>query len=729
MSEIVRKELDLGGKKLILETGFLAKQANGAVLATYGETVVLATAVTQVLSQDFGYFPLSVDYEEKLYAGGRISSSRFIKRENRPADTAILVSRLIDRSIRPLFPKDFTQEVQVIITVLSIDEENDPDVLSLIAASAALTISDIPWNGPIAGVRVGIKDSKLIINPTETEKKTPTLDVILASTKDEIVMIEAAGAQVEEKLMSEAFEFGVKEGKGIINLIEDFAKTVGKPKIEYNQEGADAQSQKTVKDYIEKNIMPEFEKNSQDETWFGRTLKVLEKELIKEGAEKITSKFIADSLEDIVADRLRHDILVNQKRPDGRKPDDLREITIKLGILPRTHGSAIFQRGDTQVLSIATLASPALEQLIDGMEGEFKKRYMHHYNFPPFSVGEVRRRMGPGRREIGHGILAEKSILPIIPEIDVFPYTIRIVSEVLSSAGSTSQAAVCGSTLALMDAGVPIKDPVAGISIGLITDKQDKSKYVTITDIAYQEDAQGDMDFKVAGTKNGITAIQMDIKLDGVSLKILQEAMEKAKKARLIILEKILSAMPKSRDKVSQHAPTVILIKIDPTKIGEVIGTGGRIINKIIAETGAAIDINDDGTVTVSSKDREACQKAAEWVEGIVREVQPGEEFDAIVKRILPFGAMVEYLPGKEGLVHISQLAPQRVETVEDVVKIGQDVKVRVAEIDDLGRVNLSMLFGDDIKPKGESRDRNPRESSRFNDRGRNRDRRGSKRY
>lgn len=690
-SKVIRKEIDLAGKKLVLETGELANHANGSVLATYGETVVLATAVTQKSSTDLGYFPLSVDYEEKLYAGGRISSSRFIKRENRPSDAAILTSRLIDRSIRPLFPKDFNQEVQVIVTVLSIDEQNDPDILSLVAASASLAISDIPWHGPISGVRVGTKDGKLILNPTEEEKPDSALQLVLASTKDEIVMIEAEGNQVPEKLMAEAFEFGLTQGKTVIKLIEDFVKEAGKPKLEYSTKEVDAATKKSVKDYIDKNIMGDFEKNSQDETWFGKTVKALEAELIKENEEKITGKLISDTLEKAVTDRLRTDILINHKRPDGRKPDEIREITIKVGVLPRTHGSAIFQRGDTQVLSIATLASPALEQLIDGMEGEFKKRYMHHYNFPPFSVGEVRRRMGPGRREIGHGILAEKSIVPTIPEVDVFPYTIRIVSEVLSSAGSTSMAATCGSTLALMDAGVPIIEPVAGISIGLITDNNDKENYVTITDIAYQEDAQGDMDFKVAGTKNGINGIQMDIKLNGISLKILTEALEKAKIARLAILDKIKAVLSAPRTEISIHAPKVILVKIDPAKIGEVIGSGGRVINKIITETGAQIDINDEGHVTITSKDPAACQKAAEWVEGIVKEPEPGEEYTGIVKRIFPFGAMVEILPGKEGLVHISKMADYRVERVEDIVKIGQEVKVKVSEMDDQGRLNLTM--------------------------------------
>ena len=702
MQKPIRKELELAGKKLILETGELATKANGSVLATYGETVVLATAVSQEASADIGYFPLSVDYEEKLYAGGRISTSRFIKRENRPTEEAILTARLIDRSIRPLFPKDFTKEVQIIITVLSVDQENDPDIVSLIATSAALAISDIPWNGPIAGIRVGRQNGGLILNPTQQEKSFSDLDLVLAANKNgEVVMIETAASEVDEKALVEATKLATKEAIPVVVLIGDLQKSVGMTKEPYGTKKLDQTVEKKIRDYIKTSVMKDFHGGkTQDETWFGETLKILEEKFIKEDEENISAKIISNILEEEIANFLREEILINKRRPDGRKPDDIRPITTKVEVLPRTHGSALFARGETQALSIVTLGSPALEQLIEGMGGEETKRYMHHYNFPPFSVGEVRRRGAPARREIGHGALAEKALLPIIPPLDVFPYTIRVVSEILSSAGSTSMASACGSTLALMDAGVPIKEPVAGISIGLITDKNDKSKYVLITDIAYQEDAQGDMDCKVAGTKNGITAIQMDTKLNGVTINILDEALQKAKKARLIILQKILATMPTSREKISKHAPTVILVKIDPAKIGDVIGSGGRTINRIIAETGAAIDINDEGIVTISSKDREACKKAAEWVESIVKEAKPGEVYEGKVKRILPFGAMVEILPGKEGLVHISQLAPHRVEKVEDVVKIGQPVKVRVVEIDDQGRVNLSMVFGDDIKNK-----------------------------
>ncbi|MDP2633000.1 MAG: polyribonucleotide nucleotidyltransferase [Candidatus Curtissbacteria bacterium] len=705
-SKVVRKELDLAGKKLVLETGELAGHANGAVLAQYGDTVVLATAVSQEAPPDMGYFPLAVDYEERLYAGGKISTSRFIKREGRPSEKSVLTGRLIDRAIRPLFPKDYQAEVQVIITVLSVDGENEPDVLSLIAASAALSISDIPWNGPLSGIRVGHKDGDYFINPTDEEKKFSDLDLVVASSKDEIVMIEAAANIVDEKTMANALEFAVKSGVQIIKLIEDFTNESGREKQKYEQEKTDPVHEKMVKDYIEAAIIKDLETpgKAQDEAWFGESLDKLKEEFIKEGEEsKLDAKVLGNILDDVVTDFMRKHVLINKIRIDGRKPDEIRPISIKVPVLPRTHGSTIFQRGETQVLSIATLGSPSLAQLIDGMDGEEKRRYMHHYNFPPFSAGEVKRMGSPGRREIGHGALAEKALVPVLPSQDEFPYTIRIVSEVLSSAGSTSQASVCGSTLALMDAGVPIKEPVAGISIGLICDKTDKSKYVLLTDIAYQEDSQGDMDFKVSGTKTGITAIQMDIKLNGVAPKVLAEALEKAKASRITILDMMTKALPASREKISQYAPTVILVKINPSKIGEVIGSGGRVINKIIDSTGAAVDIEDDGTVTISAKEPEAAQKAAEWVEGIVKEPQPGEVYEGPVKRIMPFGAFVEILPGKEGLVHISKMAAYHVEKVEDIVKLDQIVKVKVSEVDDMGRLNLSMRFDGGDENEGKS--------------------------
>ena len=691
MSKVVRKELDLNGKKFTFETGELATKANASVLASLGETVVLATVVSKEASPDVDFFPLAVDYEERLYAGGKISTSRFIKREGRPSEEAVLTARLIDRSIRPLFPKDYQAEVQVVITVLSVDQENDPDIVSLNAASCALSISDIPWNGPLAGVRVGRQNGGFIPNPTEEEKTFSSLDLVLATSKDEVVMVEAAAKEVDEKSIASAMKFGVEGGRQILSAIETLQKEIGQKKQDYQAKGMETKKREEVKKFIEENIIKDLENPaiSQDEAWFGEVLEKLEGEFLDEKSG-ISSKQLANVLDDEVADFLRERILKTKKRIDGRSPDDIRPIVTKVGLLPRTHGSGLFQRGETQVLSIATLASPALEQLIEGMIIEGTKRYMHHYNFPPFSAGEVKRLGAPGRREIGHGALAEKALIPALPSQDVFPYTVRVVSEVLSSAGSTSMAATCGSTLALMDAGVPIKDPVAGISVGLVTDKKNKDNYVTLVDIAYQEDAQGDMDCKVAGTKNGVTVIQMDIKLESVSLKILEEALEKAKKARLSILETILKTIPASREKISKHAPTVVVVKIDPSKIGDVIGSGGRTINKIIAETGAAIDINDEGTVTITSKDKEACERATKFVEGIVKEAKVGEEYEGTVKRLLPFGAMVELLPGKEGLVHISKLGVPRGQNISDYVNVGDKIKVKVFEIDDQHRINLT---------------------------------------
>lgn len=706
MQKTIRKEIDFSGKKFILETGEMAQQANGSVLATLGETVVLATAVSQPASSDVDYFPLSVEYEEKLYAGGRISTSRFIKRENRPSEKAILNSRLIDRSIRPIFPKDYQAEVQVIITVLSVDLENDPDIVSLMAVSAALAISDIPWNGPLVGFRVGRVNDQFVLNPTEEQKTQSDLNLVIVSSKDGIVMIEATAGEVEEEVVIKAAQLASKESNKLFSILADFVKEAGKEKQKYEHQAANEKELAKILDFVKVNIMKDFDAKSQDEGWFDDSLKILEKEfLTPESDKEITAKVLANILEEQVASYLREEILTNKIRPDGRSPGEIREINTKVGVLPRTHGSAIFQRGETQALSIVTLGPPALEQLIEGMEGEATKRYMHHYNFPPFSVGEVRRRGTPARREIGHGALAEKAILPVIPALEEFPYTVRVVSEILSSAGSTSMASACGSTLALMDAGVPIKEPVAGISIGLITDKKNPSKYELITDIAYQEDAQGDMDFKVAGTKNGITAIQLDTKLSGVPLEIIGKALQEAKKARALILKKMLETISTSRENISQYAPKVVLIKIDPSKIGDVIGSGGRIINKIIAETGAAIDINDEGIVTISSKDLEACKKASSWIEGIVKEIKPGEFYEGKVTRILPFGAFVEFLPGREGLVHISNLAAHRVNKVEDIAKVGQSVDVKVMEIDDQGRINLTMRLSEEQQSSPPRRD------------------------
>jgi len=688
-----KKELDLAGRKLILETGFLAPQADSAVLARYGDTVVLATICRDEASEDIDYFPLSVDYEEKLYAAGKISTSRFIKREGRPSEKAILTGRLIDRTIRPLFPNDYSDQVQVIITVLSVDQENDPSSLSVVATSAALMISDIPWNGPVGSVRVGYKDGQFIINPKNGEAEVSQMDLLVCGNSRKTVMIEASAKQITEEIIVKGIEFAQKENDKICQFLLEIQKEIGAKKRDYKIEKLEKVKEEKITSFIKKDTLPHLNepKITSDETWFERTKDEIFEKFGDE--EEISKKHIAKILEKEVKEYLR-DLVVNKnKRPDGRKIGEIRPIEIEVGVLPRTHGSAMFRRGDTQILSIVTLGSPALEQLIEGMSGEETKRFMHHYNFPPFSTGEVRRVGSPGRREIGHGVLGEKALSAVIPDEQKFPYTIRVVSEVLSSAGSTSQGAICGASLALMDAGVPVEEGVAGIAMGLM---EIGDKKVILSDIAYSEDDNGDMDFKIAGTKNGICAIQMDVKIDGIDEEILKTTLTRAKEGRITILERMSQIISKPREKLSAYAPKVMVIHIDPAKIGEVIGSGGRIINKIIAETGAAVDIDDDGTVTISGKDQESCQKAFDWVEGITKEFKPGEIYEGQVKRIFPFGAMVEVLPGREGLVHISQLSQQRVNQVEDVVNIGQTVKVRVVETDDQGRLNLSMRFGEE---------------------------------
>ena len=695
-----KKELDLAGRKLTLETGFLAPQASSAVLARYGDTVVLATVCRDEASEDIDYFPLSVDYEEKLYAAGKISTSRFIKREGRPSEKAILTGRLIDRTIRPLFPNDYSDQVQVIVTVLSVDQENDPSSLSVIATSAALVISDIPWNGPVGAVRVGYKDGQYILNPKNGEAETSEMDLLVCGDAKKTVMIEASAKQISEEIIIGGVELAKKENERVCQFLLEIQKEIGNKKREYKIEELPKATEEKITSFIKKDILPHLTepKIASDETWFERTKDEIFEEFAEE--EEISKKHIVKLLEKEVKEYLR-DLVVNKnKRPDGRGLTDIRPIDIEVGVLPRTHGSAIFKRGDTQILSIVTLGSPALEQLIEGMSGEDAKRFMHHYNFPPFSTGEVRRVGSPGRREIGHGALGEKALSAVIPDEQKFPYTIRVVSEVLSSAGSTSQGAICGASLALMDAGVPIEEPVAGIAMGLM---EIGDKNVILTDIAYSEDSNGDMDFKIAGTKNGICAIQMDVKIDGIDDQILKTTLTRAKEGRLTILEEMSQVIPAPRKTLSPFAPKVMVAHIDPAKIGEVIGSGGRTINKIIAETGAAVDVEDDGTVTISGKDQESCQKAFDWIEGITKEFKPGEIYEGPVKRIFPFGAMVEVLPGREGLVHISQLSPQRVNRVEDIVNLGQKVKVRVTEIDEQGRLNLSMRFGEEPQLQGQS--------------------------
>ena len=694
----------------MLQIGELAQQATSSVLARLGDTMVLATVV-EGKETELDYFPLTVEYIERLYAGGKIKGSRWVKREGRPTDEAILIARLIDRSIRPLFPKEFKREVQVIVTVLSVDGENEPDILSIIATSAALSLSPIPWKGPISAVRMGlVKDdgsTEVVVNPGGAELEFSELDIVVSQSKEKTLMIEAGASQVEEKFVLEAIEKAQDENKKIIEEIEKFTKENGqtKEKAPVNTELSEwiAILEKSYKKEIVDLVDQRLSKESGGDST-NIVDQIYEEEKTKDPQKEIDKKILGKAIEKVLFKHIRSEILKNGKRPDGRGVDEIRPISASVSILPRTHGSAIFQRGQTQVLTVATLGSPRLEQLIESAEGEETKRYMHHYSMPPYSVGETGRVGSPSRREIGHGALAERALLPVIPKQEKFPYTIRVVSEVLSSNGSTSMASTCGSTLALMDAGVPITNPVAGIAIGLMTDEE---KYVLLTDILGLEDFSGDMDFKVAGTTEGITAIQLDVKIDGLTIKQIEEVFERAKKARLFILDKMLSVIPKARSQVSQYAPKIELVKIPVEKIGEVIGPGGKIIKNIIATTGAMVDVEDDGSVAISGTTDESVKKAAEWVRSLTREVTVGEVFEGEVKRILPFGAFVEILPGKEGMVHVSKMATGFVKDPNDVVSIGQKVKVKVVEIDEQGRINLSMNLEEKegIRPKRPQRE------------------------
>ncbi len=709
--KIITKSIEIGGRTLSLEVGRFAQQATAAVVVRYGDTMVLGTVTASSKETTLDYFPLSVEYVERLYAGGRIKGSRWVKREGRPSDDAILAGRVIDRSIRPLFPKAYKHDVQVVITTLSMDGENDPDVLGLIAASTAVAISSIPWNGPVSMVRMGYvktdgKDGSFIVNPTHAQQELSEFDLLVASHEDEVMMLEGGFCETPENVVYEAVRSAKKENAKILALINELVDEVGKKKGELPVDVEHDDLKETILKKYKKDMEEVFIAHAAKERGSEEVV-ALANQIVKDEEEKWNSKQVLDMLDTLFKKKVREDILAKGKRVDGRKIDEIRPIEIELGILPRTHGSAMFARGQTQALTIATLGTPSLEQLIESPIGEESKRYIHHYSMPPYSVGETGRMGVPSRREIGHGALAERALLSVIPSEEEFPYTIRLVSEIMSSNGSTSMASACGSTLALMDAGVPIKEPVAGISIGLMTgdppagEAGKKSPYVLLTDIMGIEDFAGDMDFKVAGTKNGITAIQLDMKISGITDAIIKDTLSLAKDARTLILKKILAAIPAPRAKLSQYAPKVQVVKIPVDRIGEVIGPGGKIIRNIIATTGATVDVDDDGSVFISGPDELAVEKAVTWVKGLTHEVKIGEEFEGEVKRILPFGAFVEILPGKEGMVHVSQMTTGFVNSPEDVVTIGQKVKVRVMEIDDMRRVNLSMLFGEDAhKPK-----------------------------
>jgi len=694
---LISKSVEIGGKTLTLEVGRFAGQADAAVLARLGDTMVLATVVVGSKREDIDYLPLFVEYIERLYAGGRIKGSRWVKREGRPSEEAILTARLIDRSVRPLFPEGYRNEVQVIITVLSADGENGAAMPAVCATSAALAISDIPWNGPIGALRVGFvpKDGEetFIADPTYQDLEYSEMNLVVSGTSEAIIMVEAGARSVPEKTVLAAFKFAQREIKKIIQLIKVLEKEVGKKKQKVEEEKIDAKLVKKIEKEAGKKIKELVE------TVAG---KIETRESFAELKEALAEKYeeekkvtIAKIIDELTKKVLREEILKKGERPDGRKPEEIRPIEIEVGILPRTHGSAMFKRGNTQTLTVATLGSPSLEQLIEGMTGEETKRYIHHYYMPPFSVGETGRLGWPSRREIGHGALAERALEPVIPSEEKFPYTIRVVSEIMSSNGSTSMAAVCGSTLSLMDAGVPIKTPVVGIALGLVTDGKKK---VILSDILGIEDFYGDMDLKVAGTREGITALQMDVKTLDLTPDVLKRILVQAREGRLFVLKKMLQVLPASRAQVSKFAPKVKVLRIPVEKIGQIIGPGGRVIRKIIDETGAAVDIEDDGTVNISAPDKDSVDQAIAWIRGLTREIEVGQTFEGTVKRIQPFGAFVEIAPGKEGLVHVSQMAPGFVKNPAEIVEMGQKVKVRVSQIDDLGRINLSMLFGREPK-------------------------------
>ncbi len=689
--------LQLGGRELSISTGHMARQASGAVTVQYGDTVVLATAVmSKSAGQSRGYFPLMVDYEERYYAAGKIKGSRFIKREGRPSDDAVLSGRAVDRTIRPLFDGRMRNEVQVVVTTLSYDGENDPDTIAVIAASAALAISDIPWNGPVAAVRVGKFNGEFVLNPSteERENESNRLDLLLSGTKEKINMIEAGAKEIPEAEMADAFRFGFENIQKIASFIGEIREEIGKPKAKAillsGPDGFDEDlkaflSQAGIASALFARVPKEEKYASIAEIEEKMKAYIAEKYPEEAGKLGEVANLVMEELQDEI---LHEKVLREGVRPDGRKMDEIRPIVAQVGVLPRTHGTGLFTRGETQALTVTTLGAPGDKMIVDTMEVDMKKHYMHFYNFPPYSVGEVRPMRGPGRREIGHGALAEKALVPVLPSLEEFPYTILLVSEILSSNGSSSMASTCGSTLSLMDAGVPIKKPVAGIAMGIITGKN--GEYKVLSDIQGIEDHYGDMDFKVAGTKDGITAMQMDVKIDGLTPDVLAEAIKQALESRMFIMGKMLEAIAEPRKEMSPYAPRIVTLHINPEKIRDVIGPGGKMINRIIDETGVDIDIEDDGSVFITSTDETSAKEAVEWVKNITREVKAGELFQGRITRLMNFGAFAEVLPNQEGLIHISELEDYRVEKVEDVVKVGDIVPVIVKEIDAQGRINLS---------------------------------------
>lgn len=678
---------ELGGRPLTIETGKIAKQANGSVLIRYGETaVVVAVTGTDTPREGVDFFPLTVDFEEKMYAVGKIPGG-FLRREGRPPETAILTSRLIDRPIRPMFPDGYHNDVQIVATAVSVDPDNAPDIPAMIGASCALSISDIPFEGPIAGVRVGRVDGKFIINPTLEQAAVSEMNVAVAGTKEAILMVEAGAKEVSEQVMLDAILFGHEEIKKLVAFQEQIQAEVGKPKMEFIPYVPPEALSKEIMEYGE----PKIHDALMDPDKLHRDKMVSEtKEAILEHFVELYPESeidIAHIVQKLVKKVFRHIITHDKIRPDGRALDEVRPISCEVGLLARPHGCSLFTRGQTQVLNCLALAPLREAQTLDGLGTELTKRYIHHYNFPPYSVGETKPLRSPGRREIGHGALAERALLPVIPSEEEFPYTIRLVSEVLESNGSSSMASTCASTLSLMDAGVPIKAPVSGVAMGLVKEGDD---ITILTDIQGLEDANGDMDFKVAGTEKGITAIQMDIKIDGINRQIFEQALEQARKGRAYILGKMLECIPAPRPSLKEHAPKITTLKINPDKIKDVIGPGGKVIKKITEESGAKIDIEEDGTVYVAAADQASANKAIEAINAITAEPEIGKIYTGKVTRLMNFGAFVEFMPGREGLVHISQLAKERVEKVEDVVNVGDEIVVKLVEIDAKGRMNLS---------------------------------------
>lgn len=692
-------ETEFAGKKLTIETGKLAFLADGAVTVRYGDTVVLATAVVaREPKPDQDFFPLLIDYEERMYAAGKISGSRFIKREGRPSEKAILTARLIDRPIRPLFPKGYRNDVQVVVTTLSVDGEHEPDVLGMIAASSALMLTGAPFQGPVAGMRVGEKDGELVAYPTVSEQEGSKLNLTIAGTADAIMMVEAGAQEISEETMVDAFELALKTWQPVIELQQEMAKALNVKPQEFDLFRADEDLAEKISDFLEgklgadvrhsdglkrEDVLAELRKLVIDE--FGPLPAEME-----DDKERFPLGVVKTAFTSVIDAEIRRAILEDAERPDKRKTTEVRPISGDTSVLPRAHGSAIFTRGTTQALSVATLAPISYAQLIDTMEEDTTKRYMHHYNFPPYSTGEARPLRSTGRREIGHGALAERALEPMLPAVEEFPYAMRVVSEILSSNGSTSMASVCGSTLSLMDAGVPLTRPVAGIAMGLMIDKSKSDTYVILSDIQGAEDFAGDMDFKVAGTSEGITALQMDIKVTGITLEIMRAALAQAREGREHIMGKMLEILPEVRPELSEFAPRITKVVINPDKIKEVIGKGGETIQKITGETGAQIDIEDDGLIMIYSDDVKAAERAKNWIESIVAEPEVGKIYDATVVKIMDFGAFVEFMPGREGLVHVSQLADHRVENVSDEISEGDSIRVKLVEKDDRGRYNLS---------------------------------------